>query len=106
MTRNSRRPVRRLTESQLRNIIRQEVRRLNESEHTAMGPGGAVDLDAYVDDVMAAYGRGRDSAQIAVDIINDVPVDKRRGVISRIAKIDQVVAYDILSMMMGELGMV
>ena len=96
----------RITESQLRRIVRQEVRRLNESEHTAMGPGGAVDLDAYVDGVMAAIRRGRDSAQIAVDIINDIPVDKRRGIISRIAKIDQLVAYDILSMMMGELGMI
>jgi hypothetical protein len=37
MTRNSRRPVRRLTESQLRNIIRQEVRRSRLAEMAAPG---------------------------------------------------------------------
>ena len=94
----------RITESQLRRIIRQEVRRLNESEHTAMGPGGAVDLDAYVDDVMAAYHRGKDSAQIAREMIRD----KRRQLpelIRRISAIDPVVASDIQFMLMGQLGM-
>lgn len=112
MTRNSRRPVRRLTESQLRRIVRQEVRRLNESEHTAMGPGGAENHHrerqrvVSAEDAMAAIRRGEDSAEIARNMIRDIPVDKRRGVISRIAKIDQLVAYDILSMMMGQLGMI
>jgi hypothetical protein len=104
MTRNSRRPVRRLTESQLRRIIRQEVRRLNESEHTAMGPGGADDLDADVDDIMAAYHSGEDSAEIAREMIRN----KRRLVpelIRRISDRDPVVASDIQFMLMGQLGM-
>jgi hypothetical protein len=102
--------VRRLTESQLRRIIRQEVRRLNESEHTAMGPGGAVDrraerdLDTYVDGVMAAYHSGEDSAEIAREMIRN----KRRLVpelIRRISDRDPVVASDIQFMLMGQLGM-
>jgi hypothetical protein len=95
----------RITESQLRRIIRQEVRRLNESEHSHMGPGGASDdLDSYVNNVMDAYSRGRDSALIASEMIRD----KRRQLpelIRRIAKIDPVVASDIQFMLMGELGM-
>ena len=66
MTRNSRRPVRRLTESQLRRIIRQEVRRLNEGVFELEPKAKLTIHRKQVGDALGIY-------------VNDPPTDEEKA---------------------------